>query len=63
LNSPVFGEVGRIEYIIHWVEDVTEFVRLRKAEAEQDKITDALRVRTEQVEEELFLRRSQLANA
>lgn len=29
LNSPVFDERGGIRYIIHRVEDVTEFVRLR----------------------------------
>jgi PAS domain S-box-containing protein len=63
VNSPVIGEAGYIEYIIHRVEDVTEFVRLQKAEVEQDKLTDELRIRTRQMEAELFLRGRQLADA
>lgn len=31
VNSPVFGPDGEITYIIHRVEDVTEFVRLKQA--------------------------------
>jgi PAS domain S-box-containing protein len=30
LNSPVLDREGNIRYIIHWVEDVTEFVRLKR---------------------------------
>jgi len=30
LNSPVFGTDGKVEWIIHRVEDVTEFVRIRE---------------------------------
>ncbi len=63
INSPVIGEAGRIEYIIHRVEDVTEFVRLKQAGTVQDRLTDELRVRTTQVEAELFLRNRQLADA
>jgi signal transduction histidine kinase/ActR/RegA family two-component response regulator len=33
-NSPVFDEDGRLRYIVHRVEDVTEFVRLQKLESE-----------------------------
>lgn len=30
MNSPALGDDGRVAYIIHWVEDVTERVRLRQ---------------------------------
>jgi signal transduction histidine kinase/CheY-like chemotaxis protein len=46
LNSPVFGEHGEIRYIIHRVEDVTEFVRLRS--------------RTVSMEAEIFQRAQEL---
>ena len=34
-NSPVLDEYKRVRYIIHRVEDVTEFVRLQERESEQ----------------------------
>ena len=34
LNSPVLDEQGNVRYIIHWVEDVTEFVRLKSRMSE-----------------------------
>ena len=53
VNSPVFGPGQRIAYIIHRVEDVTEFVRLRHRETEQGK-------RVESMEAEIFQRGSEL---
>lgn len=41
-NTPVFDARGDIAYIIHRVEDVTEFMRLRQARAEQQELTTAL---------------------
>ena len=32
VNSPVFGDDGEVEYILHCVEDVTQLVRLRAEE-------------------------------
>ncbi|MBR0868848.1 response regulator [Bradyrhizobium tropiciagri] len=55
-NTPVFGHNGQIAYIIHRVEDVTEFIQLKRRGAEQDKLTDRLRERTEQMEAEIFMR-------
>ncbi|MCA6121475.1 response regulator [Bradyrhizobium sp. WSM 1704] len=55
-NTPVFGPNGQIAYIIHRVEDVTEFIQLKRRGAEQDKLTDRLRERTEQMEAEIFMR-------
>lgn len=38
VNSPVLGEDGALRYIIHRVEDVTEFVRLKAAGVEYDAL-------------------------
>jgi len=36
LNSPVLDDRGEVSYIIHWVEDVTEFIRLKQQMMQQD---------------------------
>jgi signal transduction histidine kinase len=56
VNSPVFGADHAIMYIIHRVEDVTEFVRLKQQRREQHQQTEALRSRAEQMEMEIYLR-------
>src|ERR1700736_3743595 len=43
VNSPVLGPGGEVLYIIHRVEDVTEFIRLKHQELAQEKIADELR--------------------
>jgi PAS domain S-box-containing protein len=48
LNSPVTNAAGEIAYIIHRVEDVTEFVRVQRHSTEQER-------RTRQSEESLRL--------
>ncbi|HEY2953641.1 MAG TPA: ATP-binding protein [Candidatus Eisenbacteria bacterium] len=63
LNSPVPGEGGAIAAIIHRVEDVTEFVRLKQSGAEQGRLTAELRARAESMEAEVFLRAQQLQEA
>jgi signal transduction histidine kinase len=63
VNSPVFGLDGEIAYIIHRVEDVTEFIRLKQAGIEQHKLTEELRTRAEQVEAEIYLRAQELDEA
>jgi signal transduction histidine kinase len=57
VNSPVFGEGGRVAYIIHRVEDVTDFVRLKQQGSEQFKITEELRTRAEHMEAEIYRRK------
>jgi PAS domain S-box-containing protein len=53
INSPVLGaDRRRIEYIIHRVEEVTEYVRQR---AQPPGETNELRARMEQMEAEIFL--------
>jgi signal transduction histidine kinase/ActR/RegA family two-component response regulator len=63
VNSPVLGSDGEVAYIIHRVEDVTEFVRLKQAKSEQSKITDELRLRAGQMEAEIFARSMELQEA
>ena len=61
VNSPVM-DGDRVAYIIHRVEDVTEFVRL-KQHGEQYRVTEELRERAEKIEAEIFQREQQLQDA
>jgi len=55
-NSPVLDADGELAYIIHRVEDVTEFVRLKTIGSE-------LGTRAEQMEAEVYLRAQEVAEA
>ena len=57
VNSPVLGPDGEVDYIIHRVEDVTEFVQLKRQGVKQEKLAQEMHVRREQMEAEIFLRR------
>lgn len=46
VNIPVLGKDGALRYIIHRVEDVTEFINLKKQEAEGGEFIGALNVIT-----------------
>jgi formate hydrogenlyase transcriptional activator len=63
MNSPVLGPDGHVIYIIHRVEDVTEFMRLRQEEAHQQKLTEELRTRATQMEAETFSRAQEIQEA
>jgi PAS domain S-box-containing protein len=56
VNSPVLGPQGEVLYIIHRVEDVTDFVRLREKQAQHQEVTPDARARAEQMDAEVFLR-------
>ena len=60
-NSPVLDSAGNVRYIIHRVEDVTEFVRLETSDAAQQQETEALRATTQQMEQEVFARAHEVA--
>src|ERR1700722_15361931 len=60
VNSPVLGPDQQVTYIIHRVEDVTDFVRRRLQDAQQ---TEELRKRTVQMESEIFLRANEVQEA
>ena len=56
LNSPVLDERGEVSYIIHWVEDVTEFIRLKQQMLQQDLRNTRLESRSSGIEAEVYLR-------
>ena len=61
--TPVFGANGKIAYIMIRAEDVTEFVRLKQREIENDKAAKKLRGYAERVEAEIFLRAREVQEA
>ena len=60
VNSPVLDEQKQLRYIIHRVEDVTEFVRLKQLEAEQEAVASELRERAATMESEIVGRSLEL---
>jgi len=60
VNSPVLGSKGELAYIIHCVEDVTEFMRLKKLGTEQQQLADELRTSAEHMAAVVFERERQL---
>ena len=60
VNSPVLSNDGRIKYIIHRVEDVTEFIRLKQKGSEQERVAEELRTRAERMEAEVYQRAQEL---
>jgi PAS domain S-box-containing protein len=56
LNTPVFDPDGALRYIIHWVEDVTELVRLKESMRKQALMHEELHARATRIEAEAFLR-------
>lgn len=63
VNTPVVSAEGTLSYIIHRVEDVTEYVRLRQMGVEQGRLQKALRDRADQMELEVFNRAQQVQDA
>ncbi len=63
LNTPVLSRDGTLACIIHRVEDVTEFVRLKQQGAEQSKINEALREQALHAEAEIYARNRDVAAA
>ncbi len=63
VSSPVLDAEGRLAYIIHRVEDVTEFVRLKQAGAEQHRLAQELLTRAGQMEAKILRRSEELQRA
>jgi signal transduction histidine kinase/CheY-like chemotaxis protein len=61
LNAPVFDARGEVGYLIHRVEDVTDFVRLQQHGVAQAQHTEALRSRAAAMEAEVYERAQQVA--
>jgi PAS domain S-box-containing protein len=60
VNLPVFGSDKAVVYIIHRVEDVTEFVRLKQQTLEQEKLAEKLRTHAGQMEAEVYQRAAEV---
>src|SRR5213594_2393711 len=60
VNSPVLGADREVAYIIHRVEDVTEFVRLKQEGSEQHRIIERLRTRAAEMETDIFRKAQQI---
>jgi signal transduction histidine kinase/DNA-binding NarL/FixJ family response regulator len=60
VNTPVIAPGGRLAYIIHRVEDVTDFVHLKQQESRQQEQTEELRLRGAEMEAEVFKRSQEL---
>ncbi|WP_328492279.1 ATP-binding protein [Streptomyces sp. NBC_00414] len=56
VNTPVLDTEGRVTHIIHRVEDVTEFVLVRRAGREKERAAAEERTRAEGMEIDLFVR-------
>ncbi|MBS0346005.1 MAG: EAL domain-containing protein [Proteobacteria bacterium] len=63
LNTPVMDEAGALAYIIHRVEDVTDFVRLRQQGIEESRLNDSLRQQALRMETEVFARSREVAES
>lgn len=63
VNSPVLGPDGEVIYVIHRVEDVTEFVRLKQRDRQQLEANLELQTRAEQMEMEILVRAQELQAA
>src|ERR1700730_13046778 len=63
VNSPVFGSDKGVVYIIHRVEEVTEFVRLKQQTLEQEKLAERLRSHAGQMEAEVYQRAAEVQGA
>ena len=62
VNSPVLGSGGQLIYIVHRVEDVTEYVRRRRADRGAQPPSGFVS-RAEEMEVEIFIRAQQLQEA
>ncbi len=60
LNSPVLGENKEILYIIHHVEDVTDYIRLKQSEKEQFMAAEELRSLAGRMEMEVYQRAQEI---
>jgi signal transduction histidine kinase len=61
VNSPVLDKDGRVRYIIHKAEDVTEFIRLKQKGLEQNRFSENLGEHAAQMEAEIFERTREVA--
>ncbi|HSV44791.1 MAG TPA: ATP-binding protein, partial [Ramlibacter sp.] len=63
LNTPVVAEAGALRYIVHRVEDVTEFMRMKLRGEEQARLTQELQGRADRMAAEVYQRAQELQQA
>ena len=63
VNSPVLDADGNVTHLIHRVEDVTEFVRLRQREEAAGAEAREQRLRAERMESEVYTRAQEMQEA
>lgn len=63
VNSPVLGSDNIVAYVIHRVEDVTEFIRIKQQGLEQKKLAEELRTHAGQMEAEVYQRAVEVQEA
>jgi two-component sensor histidine kinase len=63
LNTPVIAASGKVEYIIHQVEDVSEFVLLKQLGELQELASQELKSRLEKSEADVFLHSQEVDRA
>lgn len=62
-NAPILDPENRIKYIVHRVEDVTEFVQLKLKDEEQKEIFDKLKILNDNMTLEMLQRGKELQHA
>jgi signal transduction histidine kinase/ActR/RegA family two-component response regulator len=62
-NYPLLDETGKVRFLIHRVEDVTEFVKLKQRTLEASQVNEALRTRAGRMEAEIHARAAELQQA
>jgi len=60
INAPIFGSDNEVAFLIHRVEDVTEFIRAKQHGRDQEQLAENQRLRVERMEAEIFLREQEL---
>lgn len=61
VNSPVIGRDGKVEYLLHRVEDVSEFVLLRQMGEQQEQTSQELKSQLQKSEADVFLHSQEVA--
>ena len=60
VNTPVLNSENEIEYIIHRVQDVTEYMLLKKENDTRDLLTEGLQKKVDEMEVEIILRSTEI---
>ncbi|MFZ5889549.1 MAG: ATP-binding protein [Myxococcota bacterium] len=62
-NTPIIDEDGSVAYVIHHIEDVTDFFSIRQARFDERREVDSLRVRTSDMGMDVFRRAHEIQEA